>query len=134
MNILGIVSYPLPTGYRVEVSDEGSPMKSATSTKSSMPVEGIILPCISEIIGIEKKGYLTVRLTITVEPPKKCHDKDIDKSHFFNSTFYMENLLLQPLKFDLQHKESCLKCPNLQIHIYFLSCTCHEMNKCLEHP
>ena len=77
MNILGIVNDPLPAGYRVEVSDEGSPMKSATSTKSSMPVEGIILPCISEIIGIEKKGYLTVRLTITVEPPKKCHDKDI---------------------------------------------------------
>ena len=43
----------------------------------------------------------------------------------------MENLLLQPLKFDLQHKESCLKCPNLQIHIYFLSRTCCEMHKCL---
>ena len=32
MNILGIVNDPLPAGYRVEVSDEGSPMKSATST------------------------------------------------------------------------------------------------------
>ena len=26
MNILGIVNDPLPAGYRVEVSDEGSPM------------------------------------------------------------------------------------------------------------
>ena len=32
MNIHVIVNDPLPAGYRVEVSDEGSPMKSATST------------------------------------------------------------------------------------------------------
>ena len=32
MNILGIVNDPLPAGYHVEVSDEESPIKSATST------------------------------------------------------------------------------------------------------
>ena len=83
--------------------------------------------CISEIIGIEKKGYLTLGLTVTFEPPKKCHDK----SHFFNSTVDLENLLLQPLYFDFQHTESCLKCLNLHIHIYFLSRTSRKMHKCL---
>ena len=32
MNMIGIVEDPLPAGYHVEVSDEGSPIKSATST------------------------------------------------------------------------------------------------------
>ena len=31
MNMIGIVEDPLPAGYHVEVSDKGSPIKSATS-------------------------------------------------------------------------------------------------------
>ena len=89
---------------------------------------------IANNLQVPLENNLTVRLTVTVKPPKKCHVKDIEKSHF-SIPLLMWRISFSSLSSLISNIRSlCLKCPNLQIHIYFLSCTCHEMNKCLEHP
>ena len=85
---------------------------------------------IANNLQVPLENNLTVRLTVTVKPPKKCHVKDIEKSHFsipllmWRISFSSLSSLISNIRSLVSSVPTCK----------FISISClvrHEMHKCL---